>query len=242
MWFSKQFGWKLKLLSMFWCTLFLKVEAFSSSVWNYSWLRLVPMGSQAGISSCKAGYVHRSALWISESSAVYALFALRKGPLDFCSWQTLTGSVRNSRAQHPSVAAKFNLCNGDASGQWQCCSPGLMQLADLEPHSELRNSSILLNKLPSFIFHFTFLYFFCDKVSTKFASSLALVHHLKLLWMVGFLFFFTFPRTLKLEFNILQHLKLAWWSFHFSFFFYLRTLFTAELMQLTKMNWSKVVG
>lgn len=63
------------------------------------------------------------------------------------------------------MAAKFNLCNGDASGQWQCCSPGLMQLADLEPHSELKNSSILLNKLPSFIFHFTFWYF-CDKVST----------------------------------------------------------------------------
>lgn len=92
-----------------------------------------------------------------------------------------SGSVRNSRAQHPSVAAKFNLCNGDASGQWQCCSAGLMQLADPEPHSELKNPSILLNKLPSFIFHFTFWFFFCDKVSTKFASSLALVHHLKLL-------------------------------------------------------------
>lgn len=55
-----------------------------------------------------------------------------------------------------------------------------MELADLEPLSELKNSSILLNKLPSFIFHFTFWYF-CDKLSTKFASSLALVHHLKLL-------------------------------------------------------------
>lgn len=83
--FSKQFGWKLKFLPMFWCTLFLKVEAFSSPVWNYSWLSLVPMGSHGGISTCTAGYVHGSAPWISESSAVHPLFGLRKGPLDFCS-------------------------------------------------------------------------------------------------------------------------------------------------------------
>lgn len=108
----------------------------------------------------------------------------KKRALDFCSLKSthlISVKQQSSTPLHPSVAAKLNLCSGDASGQWQCCSPGLMQLADLEPHSELKNSSILLNKLPSFIFHFTFWYFFCDKVSTKFASSLALVHHLKLL-------------------------------------------------------------
>jgi len=48
--FSKQFGWKQKLLSVFWRTLFLKDEAFNNSVWNYSWLRLAPMRPKVGIS------------------------------------------------------------------------------------------------------------------------------------------------------------------------------------------------
>lgn len=47
--FSKQFGWKQKLLSIFWGTLFLKDEAFSNSVLRSLWLRLVPMGSNVGL-------------------------------------------------------------------------------------------------------------------------------------------------------------------------------------------------